>query len=303
MSPSRPGYQLSHQQKNLENLFQEVSGGLQRRTENWNLSKAVRGAVGEVRRNVSNINSAASSPRRIAAAVRGTMATSEEPVDALDSLTARITTLETRNRLLAKMLGGALESLRTHKTGEKSEDAFNISLAKIQFVQVYLDDPEIPIPPESPESEQKLATAEVYSQGTATRLQDELSKPGKDSPTLEPVKESPELQTTPVGKTTARKDLTLGNEDSKPKQHLSPRPSLAQSSFSWMLGQDRHRSSFVSSVSVAPEEERRGSLDVKPRGSSKHLFKDVKADEGRRGSDTEDDGFTMNNLHAARDAS
>lgn len=294
--PGRSGSRLSHQQKNLENLFQEVSGGLQRRTENWSLSKAVRGAVGEVRRNVSSINSAASSPRRVAAASRETLATPEEPEHSLESLTARINALETRNRLLAKMLGGALESLRTHKHDDKFEDAFNISLAKIQFVQVYLDDPEIPIPPEPPEPERKPVTTQVCEEPPAGQSGDQQHHLNKGTVSSRPSSESLGPSPAMHEKTSTTEDPRQENPTPTSTRNLS-RPSLAQSSFSWMLGQDRHRSSFVSSASAAPEEERRGS-ETQHSGRPKHLFKDGKTDESRKGSQSEDNGFTMNSLQA-----
>ena len=184
------------------------------------------------------------------------------------------------------MLGGALESLRTQNEGEKSEDAFNISLAKIQFVQVYLDDSEIPIPPEPPSPEQRPL-------------------PAKDNPQVDEVSESnksaisstkpPESDTKQDEKTTEDHNSPAVKPDVKLTKHLSPRPSLAQSSFSWMLGESRHRSSFVSSVSVAPEEERRGS-ETKHNGRPKHLFKDGKAEEDRKSSENEEDVFNMNSL-------
>lgn len=291
-SPSRYGSRLSHQQKNLENLFQEVSGGLQRRTENWSLSKAVRGAVGEVRRNVSNINSASGSPRRIATASRETLMASEDPVETVESLTTRISALETRNKLLAKMLGGALESLRTQKEDEKSEDTFNISLAKIQFVQVYLDDPEIPIPPEPPEPEQEPTHTkhEPQPDQVSESQQSDIEPTVLQTPSNMPDSKQKQGREAPEEKASVPSELRA-----KPAKNLSIRPSLAQSSFSWMLGEDRHRSSFVSSVSVAPEEERRGS-ETKHSGRPRHLFKDGKAEDGRKGSESEDDGFNMNSL-------
>ncbi|KAL9618929.1 MAG: hypothetical protein Q9160_006393 [Pyrenula sp. 1 TL-2023] len=297
-SPNRYGSRLSHQQKNLESLFQEVSGGLQRRTENWSLSRAVRGAVGEVRRNVGNINSASGSPRRIATASRETLVATAEPEETIESLTTRISALETRNKLLAKMLGGALESLRTQKEDERSEDTFNISLAKIQFVQVYLDDPEIPIPPETPEPEQESTRTKQESQPDQAS---ESQQTDKDSAVLNSSSKPPDPKQKQI-EGPKEKASVPSEPEAKSAKNLSIRPSLAQSSFSWMLGEDRHRSSFVSSVSIAPEEERRGS-EIKPGSRPKHLFKDGKAEDGRKGSESEDDGFTLNRLRRGNDVS
>lgn len=58
-------------QRGLEALFQDVSEGLQRRTENWNVARAVRSAVSEARRNMAAAEPASlrarwsSSPRRL----------------------------------------------------------------------------------------------------------------------------------------------------------------------------------------------------------------------------------------------
>ncbi|KAL1961365.1 hypothetical protein VTO42DRAFT_93 [Malbranchea cinnamomea] len=46
----------------LDTFFQDVSEGLYRRTEAWGVARAVRGAVGEARRNMEQMRSSASSP-------------------------------------------------------------------------------------------------------------------------------------------------------------------------------------------------------------------------------------------------
>lgn len=74
------------------------------------------------------------------------------------------------------------------------------------------------------------------------------------------------------------------------------RPSLAESEFSWMLGDNRYRSSFVSSVSVPPEQSRQG--DAKEKQNP--LFGDGR-EEGRGKPAIEDDGLLLKSLRGTND--
>ncbi|KAL9105789.1 MAG: hypothetical protein Q9227_009091 [Pyrenula ochraceoflavens] len=297
VSPNRNAARLPQQQKTLETLFQEVTGGLQRRTENWKLAKTVRGAVGEVRKNVNNITSSPGSPRRVVAPTRQPLESSGEQSTDSQLLAQRVQILEARNKVLAKMLGGALESLRSHKDGAQPEDVFNISLAKIQFVQVYLEEPDIPIPPDPSEehsdpTRDKLSTVSQPDRATepseASERQ-ERSQKRDPRPSADVVpQEASKLPSNAV-------NVSIGNDP--PLNHQSTRPSLAQSSFSWMLGADRHRSSFISSVTVPPEQERDSAS--KGSGRSKALFKDGRREsEERKSSESEEEEITMNNLQS-----
>ena len=306
-SPARPPAELPAQQKGLESLLQGVSGGLQRRAEDWGLAKAVRGAVGEVRRNVSSLQPGIASPTSSMDIVQEPSATSEEKVEDTQILTTRIRKLEERNKALAKMLGSALDSLRSqhetsvHNTKTSERDTFNVTLAKIQFVQVYLADSEIPIPGDDPaksNSDDQQPSPKSVALKTESDLEKEVLTQQKSEQRTENC-QSPSKGVTAAkrGKTVAdRGKMNVSNtettQNSSSTLSHQPRPSLAHSSFSWMLGEDRRRSDFVSSSTVPPEERR----DNRSRSRPRELFADSKDGPGRKGSKNEDGGFTMSHL-------
>ncbi|RMZ91393.1 hypothetical protein DV736_g1374, partial [Chaetothyriales sp. CBS 134916] len=247
---------FSSSQRQLENLFQNVSSGIQQRTEGWNVSRAVRSAVGEVRKNVNNFQAHSRQASTDVAWTGGDPGRNEEghTTSEMKHLERKLHQLEARNKALAKMLDGALESLRSMNeinggNRDKTEENFNVSLAKIQFVSVYLSDPEIPIPGSEPDPDKQT--------GQATNL-------------LGPPRElGDKAQSGPLvsGVTTLEKEIeeghgprqrddeglgqnTSGKEASSPSPSLSVsllsrreeaggnhlRPSLADSSFAFMLG-------------------------------------------------------------------
>lgn len=286
---------LQQYQKGLENAFQEVSGSLQRRTEGWNISKKVRGAVGEIRRNVNNIQSGSNSPRR-SLDFRDSLGNNDNGTATNEEIKKRVKYLEDRNKALGKMLSDALEELRLIQAHDSetnqtpTENSLNIALAKIQFVQVYLEDSEIPIPPPVPvkETSQQQIIEAPLDQKASPLEQVATNTAAEEVPTT--------LPSVPL------KTMINETESQYPASDISsippPRPSLAQSSFSWMLGEDRHRSSFVSSVTVPPEQRR----DSDAKNRPKQLFADTKKEEGRKESESsEDNGFTMSSLRGRVD--
>lgn len=302
-SPNRLSANFLSQQKGLEALFQEVSGEVQRRTEGWSLARAVKGAVGEVRRNVQSVQPEIPAPITRRDVVATASREREVDTDGLQILTHRIQELEDRNKILAKMLGTILDSLRERKenatdkdSGTENED-HNIILAKLQFVQVYLADPEIPIPAE----ESPCETSKEADDGRATITQSTPSI--TENPALvenqeKAISTAPESPKPAVPLREAlpvQKTKLMEKERAVPRTELPPRrqqrPSLAESSFSFMLGEGRHRSSFVSSAS-APPEQRRGS---DPKSNLKQPVVGDK-EVAVKGINSEDDGFTMSSL-------
>jgi len=253
--------------------------------------------VGEVKRNVNYLQSASNSPW-----ASGTPEPTKTNTDAdVERLSRRIQELENRNKALAKMLDGALESLRTCKLDManegKDDDIYNISLAKIQFVSVYMADPEIPIPSVDLQlhgsgSNQSVDTApksEVQEEKTKEEM-DEIAENDKSTGVM------PELSVGEDETRPGRKQDPKNAADaaSQPKKAL--RPSLAESTFSFMLGENRHRSSFVSSVSDIPERRR----DSESKTRLKHLWAESRDKQDRKESESEDDGFTLNSLYGGQ---
>lgn len=200
---------------------------------------------------------------------------------------SNIQELHERNVLLAKMLDDAVASLRSIKvtpdTASESEQSLNISLAKIQFVSVYLSNPDIPIPKE--ERLEKSKTVETKLESLAERP--DTATPG-DPPSQVIHSPIPEIdvqkahEEEPPG---ARKE---SGQINKPPA----RPSLMDSSFSFMLGDNRHRSSFVSSVADLPEQRR----DSESKSRSKPVSAEVRTQQERRESASVDDGFTLTKI-------
>jgi TBC1 domain family protein 5 len=72
---------------------------------------------------------------------------------------------------------------------------------------------------------------------------------------------------------------------------ILPRRPLAQSEFSWMLGDNTHRSSFVSSASLPPDQSRRS----ESRSRQGSLFGDGQ-DEKREQSQRDEDSLSLNSF-------
>lgn len=302
-SPSASPGRFASPQRQLEGLFQEVAGGLQKRTEGWNVSKVVRSAVGEVRRNMNNYQTP-QSRQPSTDVLYGERKSLDGRAEEIRQVAHRkIEELETRNKVMAKMLDDALQSLRSTKlaSSEGPEDAdqsFNMSLARIQFVSVYLNNGDIPIPPEILTDEKSLPTkVGEMSMGQSEAAKSEVSTPPTESsshstegkPTSEPEKaQGPATSAAPAIETQVKgeKDLTSAGHKA--------RPSLQDSSFSFMLGENRHRSSFVTSAAVLPEQRRES--ESKTRSAQLSNEAKVKAQQARRGSESEDDGFTLSKM-------
>ena len=247
-SPARsPGRNSA---KGLETIFQDVSEAIQRRTETWGVAKAVRGAVTEARRNMQTMQSEAN-PRmaRYDGGSRMNASWSQESETAA-SLRMRVDDLEGRNRLLAKSLSQSLNDLRSHMMNMNAEKvdtsttaAMKQALTRVQSVQTCLEDSSAPLSPIlRPEGKEAKKGGNDQTTITDSTSKKDASEKGQSSTTTN---EQPDLKKKPGG---PPKSMPLRG---------SPRPSLANSEFSWMLGgSQNHRSSFVSSASVPPEQAR-----------------------------------------------
>ena len=309
------------QQKNLEAIFSNVSGGLQQKAEAWNVSKAVFGAAGEVRRNLNQIYANASpkqplqSHKQSSSSITSSSISVRPPTNdtsslqsdavKIEQLTHRINALQSRNKALAAMVEDAIVTLRsTRKSSSNDEQSegpiddenLNISLARLQFIAVYLADSDISIPSEITELQDPAPDDEPNASTDHIPSEDEQPKVPETS--------DPDTATEPP-----------------PKPKRPVRPTLADPTFSFMLGPGRHRSSFVSSVADLPQEARRGSdASSKPPGnltkskSKADWDKDKGRDRGRdqekgsktkgkgkgqedKGHDEDDEGFTLHPLH------
>ncbi|KIW74025.1 hypothetical protein, variant [Phialophora macrospora] len=287
-SPSASPGRFASQQRQLEGLFREVTGNLQKRTEGWDVSKAVRSAVGEVRRNVNHYQSAHS---RQSSAEAPQLPVPERKrlelkahEEAARDLQHKFRALQERNTVLAKMLDDALQSLRAIKLTNPAgagdtEDSLNICLAKIQFISVYLSDSDIPIPNEETVKAPKLP---------------------RETPDSSEKQPAAFVQTEPSTKNEKGYETGIQAQEAEQRgrdTHVpSQRPSLMDTSFSFMLGENRHRSSFVSSVADLPEHSR----DSESRNRPKKKVAETKPHAERKGSDSEHDGFSLNKIQGGQ---
>lgn len=309
---------VGQQGAGLEAMLQGAAKNVMERGSQWGVGKAIREAVGEVKKNVEAYQSAASSgqstPRAGGREFRkpahlGPTASARPGLDRTPSATAirKVEALERRSRNLAKMLETAVGELwELHRqqaeeqdkkddnaAGKQSLEALSLAIAKVQFVQVYLEDSSIPLPEESTE------------QAASTKAAETLALPPPQSPAPERTSSAPpvtvkppsELTTVdiPSGATSPTPSLqptsppvAVKPAQLQPSSTLSPRsrPHLTSSNFSWMLGEDSASSNFAAGTAhstFSSDEKRR----MKGKG---FLFGDDDDDDqdsikdGKRGS-------------------
>ncbi|EJT78845.1 hypothetical protein GGTG_03939 [Gaeumannomyces tritici R3-111a-1] len=170
-SPPSAAARFVQQQGSVEALFQGAAKNFLERGERLGLNQAVRDAVGEIRRNVQQGIQEA----RKAAAASGS---SRSPgVISPVSGETRASVMTRRNRQLATMLDSAVTELRQLATecsalGDEAargahKTAIETAAARVQFVQVYLEDSTLQLPDEEPNV---TATGEARVVGRQTSL-------------------------------------------------------------------------------------------------------------------------------------
>ncbi|KAL6236556.1 hypothetical protein BDW75DRAFT_206323 [Aspergillus navahoensis] len=299
-SPSRSSARDSP--LSIETLLQDMSEGIQRRTEIWGVTKAVRGVVNEAKRNMQSMQSEqASRLTRTRDSAPG--ANSYRESEVTNHLKSRIEGIWERNRELAKLLGEAVNDIRSQLTDNATLDADTAvgqALTKIESVQTTLETPysdsnitQTSLKAEGPINWTKHSDNSTAADGMSTSL--ENGRPPRSSIDSSVVN-------TPGSKSPAE-------SDNGQRSILSPkpvnnarllrnpvRPSLANSEFSWMLGGDRHLSSFVSPASVPPEQTRHG----EPRAGAKQGALFGNGDVEQKKPNPEPDGLAMKSLRVAK---
>jgi TBC1 domain family protein 5 len=311
---------VGQQGAGIEALLQGAAKNVIERGSQWGVGKVIREAVGEVRKNVeayqAGPQSGQTTPRSGGREFRKPAQLTTGGVNVRPGLERtqsgnalrRVEELERRSRNLAKMLETAVAELWEHHREQNEEyktkdeggqskeavEALSIAIAKVQFVQVYLEDSTIPLPEESTE---QAATAEAVAL---------LSLPRSPSPvrsehttSAPPITITPTSQAVPVV-STPRSETPIASprSTSPPARTISPqtkassslsprsRPHLTSSNFSWMLGVDSASANFATGAAhstFSSDEKRR----MKGKG---FLFGDDDDDEtgsmkdGKRGS-------------------
>ena len=255
LSPSlSPSYFLQDQ-GGIEAVIRGAAKGAYTRGEQWGVNKALRGAV-------QNFQAVAATPNRAVEGSRWSLDAGKNTSQDLAKMRAGLETLKSRNKLLANLLGKAIDDLWTQQRQTPSQekeknvaDTLSLAIAKLQFVQVYLENPSMPLtsdeepaPPvsEAPQSTKASEAADHNEKHTRGKAQDR-DQQVPDTPTHKPIHRAAPPNVELSGTNAIAQDaprITLSAPAPKaplaklPSLSHSQRPSISQSSFSWILGPD-----------------------------------------------------------------
>ncbi|EEP77149.1 predicted protein [Uncinocarpus reesii 1704] len=283
-SPSRSPLRIN--QKRLDSLFQDVSDGIYRRTEGWGVARVVRGAMVEARRNIQGIHSSPTTPTLRPEGGSTPRLSIPSRVEAVASreLSLKIISLENRNKALASMLGDALKDLQVHEPEPKGAES-NTSTGnmdqireKIERVRELLQDSSIPIPEKVKDMTINRNDGRVMKSRPAEKRNQTLTS--KTEPLGGAESSSSSSSSLPLNAKNSQTDNLLNPMPIRP----APRASLAESSFSWMLGEKENRSAFAPCASAPPEHLRKS----ESRTRAAPLFRDQRSDDKRRRTDEAD---------------
>ena len=265
-------------QKGIENIIQEAARGLYQTGEKWGVAKALKGAV-------QGLQAANASPLR-------------SPRRSLDStaLLKRIQRLEDRNTALSKMLAKAMDELwmqqkdriKPEEQGNGTSDALSLAIAKVQFVQVYLENSTMQLPDEVTNSNKEEGQQQQQQQRPPLPSIEAIPESSED-PKKADIKvasaadenTSPVVTTAKGGEAPQAEDLVPHNDRPRTptKSKHTVRPSLSESPYSWMLGDEQPKSEFVPTSPFLSAQR----LNL---NKNSNLFGDSKGEEG-----SEDDIF------------
>ncbi|RDW83406.1 RabGAP [Coleophoma crateriformis] len=263
-SPLQTPAKFLQQQGGVEALFQGAAKGVYQRGERLGINQAVRNAVGEVRKNMQELQVArANSMNRTAS---GDSRWSLDEGRSIHTSKSSAAAMSHRNRQLAQMLDDAMKGLRevsASTDGEKARyvQAMDLAIAKVDFVRVYLEDATMPLPEEVI---QPASTGSITKTQNATKDEHPLTSAADSvTATLDlQAKQTTTVETlpTPIVTDGIEKDPAgqeVNDTESlipkktavqalRPKAPVPTRSSIAQSSFSWMLEPDSAATSGTS---------------------------------------------------------
>ncbi|KAK4697329.1 TBC1 domain family member 5, partial [Lecanoromycetidae sp. Uapishka_2] len=254
ISPRLTPARIFQDQGGIEGIIHEAAKGVYSQGEKWGVGKALRGAV-------QGLQAANTSPR-LQHKSRWSLDTGKMITDKPMDMIAKIEALEARNMSLAKLLESSVNELwiqqkDIHQKDEAAAEALSVSIAKLQFVQVYLDNSAMPLPTESSPADGAEAnptltapTTLLHSPQTDEAIEPNSSTSDSREPSAHPVPGSATIPSLPSPSTPK---ISSPPNASNPKQSSLSRPTLAQSPFSWMLGEEQPKSSFVSNSPSRPD--------------------------------------------------
>ncbi|KAL8714203.1 MAG: hypothetical protein Q9220_001932 [cf. Caloplaca sp. 1 TL-2023] len=262
LSPAMAAARFLQEQKGIENIIQEAAKGVYSRGEKWGVNKALRGAI-------EGLQTGTNLTRRQIEGPRWSLDQGQH-LPSVAQLVSHIESLEQRNTGLAKLLENAIAEVWTQqrqlsKEQEPLANSLSLSIARLQFVQVYLENPTMPFSVETSTLEsadavpdQKTA-AHDSKEGADPRLSVEAKESSvsliKDFNLVQQPESDQTSNLRRIAPSPPAPAIVASTSRPQPLPFHHPRPSLAQSSFSWMLGEDQRKSSFVS-PSPFPSERR-----------------------------------------------
>ncbi|KAL7798430.1 RabGAP/TBC [Trichoderma ceciliae] len=272
-SPIRSPSKFLQQQGGMENMIQ----GVLEKSEKLGINQAVRDALGEIKRNMQGLNEGLSSPYP-----RGVLAD--------DGAAKALAAMERRNQQLASFLDETVTNLRALSLCNledkvKSVEMIEVAAAKIQFVQIYLQDTSMDIPTiNSPAAEEvhaaaeqkedkedkKAPTVEKENQPLLPRSSGtNVSTPGlaKPASALGGIQKSTkssdplsDITSATSNDTKPENILRVIHPNAQPAASIPARSTIAQSSFSWMLEPDESGPPQTPPIGKSPtsQQKRRG---------------------------------------------
>ncbi|KAK1245127.1 hypothetical protein MKX08_004756 [Trichoderma sp. CBMAI-0020] len=273
------------QQGGVENIFQ----GMMEKSEKLGINRAVRDAVGEIKRNMQGLNEGLSSPYQ-----RGSLA---------DDVAAKaLAAMEKRNQQLASLLDETVLSLKALSLSNledraRSLDLIEVAAAKVQFVQIYLQDASLSIPAmdiavnEEPQAvSEKKEESKVKKTSSAEKENQPLSPRSSttnvSTPNLakapsilrEPKKSSKNSDSLPASTSIAKHETKSNTVLSEIRPNVQPlvsiptRSTIAQSSFSWMLEPDESGPPQTPTASKSPTIQQKKRMNNASREKNAFLF-------------------------------
>ncbi|THY55851.1 RabGAP/TBC [Aureobasidium pullulans] len=279
LQPSMPGklrmQMPGRASSNFEDILQGAAKGVLQRGEKWGINKAFRDAMDEVRKGVREIQ-AVQTPQAPPRHTRG-LSRQSGTSDRSTNPSLQLAMLEQRNTALSKMLKKAIDDLWAyHETAvggkageEESLNGLSMAIAKVQFIQVYLDDATVPLSAEEEAieagKEDAIEVKEVQPQikePTSAHIDNKPAVQEAEEPAgANAVEEQPKDHVEPTQQHKYAAPAKATKTTDIPLDFHTPRPTLAQSSFSWMLGQspETSASNFAQAKALAPSDIRRRS--------------------------------------------
>ena len=297
------------EQGGIDAIVQEAARGVYSQSEKWGVAKVLRGVA-------QGLQSGNDSMKGLPDGSRWSLDHGKEIDTQPMQLIAKVKALEERNKVLAKMLERAMADLWLQQSDLASKkevaaaDALSLAIAKVQFVQVYLDNPSINITPD-PGTQITSANTGLGARSGLPEIPCNDSDPNNESYAANEVGAPASFQSLSVEDAPHEpppKPSTPKNRPAPVPFHQS-RPSLAQSSFSWMLGEDQRKSSFVSASPLEPEMKRSKAFlfgdegnDGKGSGGGKGSkgSKGAKGSKGKDQSEEDEEVFRLGTLKGSR---